>query len=195
MSPSSVLTQISPLPHNTATIGTDDVAALAGFSPRTQVTPGQSIGLIRKRPYMENNLASIHRRSRLLAASIALALMAYGATTVAAEHVKTLVSFTGPPDVYIPSAGLVVGPDGNLYGTSFYGGEAGLGTVYKMTPKGEETVLYSFKGGGDGAYPAAPLIVGQDGSLYGTTEYGGDGPCTSSQGTGCGTVFKIALKG
>ena len=144
---------------------------------------------------MESNLASTHRRTRLLAASIASALMTYDATAAAAEHVKTLVSFTGPPDVFLPSAGLVVGPDGNFYGTSFYGGEAGLGTVYKMTPKGEETVVYSFNGGSDGAYPAAPLIVGQDGSLYGTTEYGGGGPCTSSQGTGCGTVFKITLQG
>jgi len=71
---------------------------------------------------MEINLASTHRRTRLLAAGIASALMAYAATAVAAEHVKTLVSFTGPPDVFLPSAGLVVGPDGNFYGTSFYGG-------------------------------------------------------------------------
>ena len=144
---------------------------------------------------MESNLAPTHRRTRFLVTGIVSALTAYNATAVAAEHVKTLASFTGPPDVFLPSAGLVVGPDGNFYGTSFYGGEAGLGTVYKMTPKGEETVLYSFKGGVDGAYPAAPLIVGQDGSLYGTTEYGGDGPCASSQGTGCGTVFKVTLEG
>ena len=78
---------------------------------------------------MENNLASTHRRTRLLAAGIASALMAYGATAAAVEHVKTLVSFTGPPDVFLPSAGMVLGPDGNFYGTSFYGGEAGLGTV------------------------------------------------------------------
>jgi uncharacterized repeat protein (TIGR03803 family) len=142
---------------------------------------------------MESNFAS--RRTRLLAVSIASTLMAYGATAVAAEHVKTLVSFTGPPDVNLPSAGLVVGPDGNFYGTSFYGGEAGLGTVYKVTPKGEATTLYSFNGGSDGAHPAAPLIVGEDGTLYGTTEYGGGGPCSSTQGTGCGTVFKITLQG
>ena len=153
---------------------------------------GQSL---RKDFHMESDFTSKRRRTRLLVASIALALTAQAATAVAEEHVKTLVSFTGPPDVFLPSAGLVAGPDGNFYGTSFYGGESNLGTVYKVTPKGDETVIYSFNGGSDGAYPAAPLIVGQDGSLYGTTEYGGGGPCTFSQGNGCGTVFKITLQG
>jgi uncharacterized repeat protein (TIGR03803 family) len=108
---------------------------------------------------------------------------------------QTLYSLTGDPDGSLPNAGLVRDIHGNFFGTTYYGGAFNLGVVYKITPKGEETVLHSFTGGADGAYPAAVLFAGSDGTLYGTTEYGGSGNCTDSQGIGCGTVFKISETG
>jgi len=77
-----------------------------------------------------------------------------------------------------PSAGLVKATDGNFYGTTSYGGANNSGTVFKITPGGELTTLYSFcsqSGCTDGYYPRAALIQGTDGYLYGTTSYGGAG--------------------
>jgi uncharacterized repeat protein (TIGR03803 family) len=90
-----------------------------------------------------------------------------------------------------PLAGLVFDQNGNLYGTTEYGGHAG-GVIFKLTPKGEETVLYSFCGQTnctDGSTPYAGLVIDQKGNLYGTTYAGG----TSSgcNGYGCGVVFKV----
>jgi len=78
-----------------------------------------------------------------------------------------------------------------LYGTTEFGGRNDNGTVFKVTTKGAETVLHSFKGGSDGTYPAAGLID-VAGTLYGTT--GGAGSVSSCAG-GCGTVFKITTEG
>jgi len=73
---------------------------------------------------------------------------------------------------------------GNLYGTTSAGG-AGCGTVFKLTHTGSawvETTLYTFQGGMDGAMPQARVVFGPDGTLYGTTTYGG---------SGAGTVFNL----
>ncbi len=86
-----------------------------------------------------------------------------------------------------PEASLIQGADGNFYGTTSYGGTYNLGTVFKITPTGVETVLYSFGGGTDGANPYAGLIQGTDGNIYGTTSFGG----TNNRGT----VFKITSAG
>lgn len=91
-----------------------------------------------------------------------------------------------------PMAGLVL-YKGALYGTTQKGGSNGYGTVFQLKPPTSgalwsETVLYSFTGGNDGAYPTARLAVGQDGGLYGTTTYGG-AKCDTDQS--CGTVFKL----
>jgi uncharacterized repeat protein (TIGR03803 family) len=110
-----------------------------------------------------------------------------------------------------PWAGLVQANDGNLYGTTYAGGDLncnsngfgvpaygpfgyvgiqsdgymgmGCGTVFRMDPSGNVTILHSFEGQNDGNYPQAPLIQGTDGSFYGTASGGG-----SYQD---GTVFKI----
>ena len=110
-----------------------------------------------------------------------------------------LYSFTGANgDGAFPDAGLVSDFQGNLYGTTASGGDAGCGgsgcgTVFKMTPQGKETVLYSFTGAnGDGANPVADLVFDWQGNLYGTTETGGGAGCN---GIGCGTVFKVTPKG
>jgi hypothetical protein len=76
-----------------------------------------------------------------------------------------------------PDAGLLRDAAGTLFGTA--------------DPKGNETVLYSFTGGADGANPVSTLHRDSAGNLYGTAIAGGDLTCSSSGGTGCGTVFKI----
>ena len=101
------------------------------------------------------------------------------------------------PDGAIPYAGLVQGTDGNLYGTTQLGGDDDAGTVFKITPTGTLTTLYSFcalAGCTDGYYPNVGLVQATDGNFYGTTEYGGSHSCDSAYG-GCGTVFKITPSG
>ena len=93
--------------------------------------------------------------------------------------------------------GLVQASDGNFYGTTASGGNGGiygLGTVFKITPSGALTTLYSFcsqAGCPDGAAPLAGVIQARDGNFYGTTSEGGPGHC----GGGCGTAFKITPSG
>lgn len=76
-----------------------------------------------------------------------------------------------------PQAGLIFDGNGNLYGTTFYGGPYNYGTAFELSPGAEgiwtETTLHSFGNGGDGVQPAAGLIFGASGNLYGTTFYGG----------------------
>jgi uncharacterized repeat protein (TIGR03803 family) len=101
-----------------------------------------------------------------LAIVLALAVVATGSAQAQSEIV--LWSFQGPPDGANPMAGLVVDAQGNLYGTTEYGG-GGVGTVFKVSSSnlGQETVLYSF--GGSGAFPVAGLVMDTQGNLYGTT--------------------------
>jgi uncharacterized repeat protein (TIGR03803 family) len=87
--------------------------------------------------------------------------------------------------------GLVSGGDGSYYGTTANGGSNGLGTFFRVTPAGAQTVLYSFAGGSsDGADPEG-VIQGTDGNFYGATNFGGNSACPS----GCGTVFRITPAG
>jgi uncharacterized repeat protein (TIGR03803 family) len=100
-----------------------------------------------------------------------------------------LYSFTGGSDGGNPYGGVVRDAAGNLYGTTVYGGAASSGVVFKIDPSGHETVLYTFSGGADGAYPYAGVIRDSAGNLYGTTCYGG------SVGYGYGVVFKLDATG
>jgi uncharacterized repeat protein (TIGR03803 family) len=97
-----------------------------------------------------------------------------------------------------PNAGLIQGSDGNFYGTTPHtalnttGGTNNDGTVFRVTPAGVETVLYSFPGGADGQEPQAALIEGSDGNFYGTTLQGGthgDGSVFEVTPAGVGTVL------
>jgi uncharacterized repeat protein (TIGR03803 family) len=111
-------------------------------------------------------------------------------------QLSTIYSFCqqqfGCLDGEYPNAGVIQGGDGNLYGTTYYGGANGWGTVFKVTPKGTLTVLHSFVGTPtEGGYPTAGLVQGADGNFYGTTLHGGENTCFE----GCGTVFKITPSG
>jgi uncharacterized repeat protein (TIGR03803 family) len=99
-----------------------------------------------------------------------------------------LYNFNAAMDGSGPLSGLVLDAKGNLYGTTVNGGASNAGTVYKLSQKGEKTVLYSFTGGADGANPYAGLVMDAKGNLYGTTFAGG----ASSR---FGTVFKVSHSG
>ena len=109
---------------------------------------------------------------------------------------ETLVhTFTGPPgDGAFPYGSLTRDSTGNLYGTTSAGGASNSGVVFKLDTTGTETVLYSFKGGADGAFPYGRLLRDSAGSLYGTTPAGGimSGNCFPY---GCGVVFKVDTTG
>jgi uncharacterized repeat protein (TIGR03803 family) len=94
-----------------------------------------------------------------------------------------LHNFTGKPDGSGPAANVVRDSKGNLYGTTYGGGDYNLGTVFKIDTTGKETVVYSFGNGADGKAPFAGLTLDSAGNLYGTTFEGGD--------ANMGTVFKV----
>jgi uncharacterized repeat protein (TIGR03803 family) len=109
------------------------------------------------------------------------------------NHETVLYSFTGGSDGGSPQGSLVRDAAGNLYGTTSQGGigcaPAGCGTVFKIDPSNNETTLYSFTGGSDGALSMAGLIMDQAGNLYGTAYQGGS-DCAAP---GCGTVFEFQM--
>ena len=101
---------------------------------------------------------------------------------------------------FYPST-LIFDPQGNLYGTTGFGGTGtcdvvlGCGTLFELQRVGnswQETTLYEFLGGTDGEVPTGGLLLDSHGNLYGITLYGGTGSCTSGQLSGCGTVFQLS---
>jgi uncharacterized repeat protein (TIGR03803 family) len=115
-----------------------------------------------------------------LVASLALIGSAQAATE------KVIYNFSGA-DGSAPHAGLIFDAARNLYGTTTYGGSAGFGTVFKLSPDVDgtwsESVLYSFQGGTDGSLPFGTLIFDHAGNLYGTASNGG---------YAFGTVFELS---
>jgi len=137
----------------------------------------------------------------------------YGATTlISAGYDGTLFKITtsaklttldrfcdrsGCPAGAGPEAAPIQTPSGDLYGTTSLGGAYGEGTVYRMTPDGTLTTLYSFcaqSGCADGAGADAGLLPGPDGAFYGATVMGGAYGTVGLFGTG-GTIFKITPDG
>ncbi|MGA2686649.1 MAG: choice-of-anchor tandem repeat GloVer-containing protein [Candidatus Korobacteraceae bacterium] len=94
------------------------------------------------------------------------------------QSYRVIYNFTGGADGASPVAGLVIDAAGNLYGTtSGGGGPAGAGTVFKLTPHSSGWTfsrVYSFSGA-NGSSPDSTLVRGADGTLFGTTVYGGSG--------------------
>src|ERR1022692_651545 len=121
-----------------------------------------------------------------LCATTAIALPAQIATLTT---IHRFCSQSGCPDGAGPYAGLVQAANGGLYGTTLVGGTNSAGTIFKITPGGTLTTLYSFcpqTNCTDGATPGAGLVQAANGDLYGTTYFGG---------TNGGTVFKITPGG
>ena len=97
-----------------------------------------------------------------------------------------------------PYAGLIRGNDGNFYGTTSGSAPNTLGTIFRITPSGTLTTLYSFcslANCADGESPYAGLVLGQDGNFYGTTEIGGTNTSKNSCPFGCGTFFQFTSSG
>jgi len=116
-----------------------------------------------------------------------------------AGKLTTLYSFcaiTNCTDGASPHAGLVQATDGDLYGTTSSGGANGHGTVFKITPAGKLTRLYSFcakTNCTDGSAPYAGLVQATDRNFYGITNEGGN--TSELCPVGCGTVFEITPAG
>ncbi len=134
---------------------------------------------------------------RVAGATLALAVALVAAVVMTgsaqAQTYSQLYSFTGPPDGASPVPRLLQDAQGNLYGTTGYGGDSvcglagGCGTVFKLDTSGKETVLYRFTGGADGAIPLSGVVQDAQGNLYGGTFI---------QGVyGYGTVFKLDTSG
>lgn len=147
-------------------------------------------------------IRELHSRLALgsgLYTSIAVALI--GALTLLAPSIQAqtytvLHNFSGGADGSFPYVSLTLDRAGNLYGVAALGGLTGAcngygcGTVYKLTQQGSGWVLnplYSFTGGSDGAVPYGRVLVGPNGTLYGTTYYGG----RDNFPLGSGVVFSL----
>lgn len=105
-----------------------------------------------------------------------------------------LYTFTGGADGGEPLAGLAIDDKGDLYGTTAIGGAYGYGTIFVLSPNGRggwtESVLYSFAGGTDGAFPQSTPTI-QNGVIYGMTYAGGGNSCLGAP-SGCGTIYELA---
>jgi uncharacterized repeat protein (TIGR03803 family) len=127
---------------------------------------------------------------RLGAALMSVMVLCFGAATTRSARAQTLhvlYNFAGSSDGGDPFASLIRDAAGNLYSTVDYGGTSFAGAVFKVAPNGTETVLYSFSGGSDGAYPFSPVVRDGAGNLYGTTSMGGS--------ANAGVVFKVDANG
>ena len=146
---------------------------MANLGPVRKLTPGPGLG----------------KATGALALAIMFVLTVVASQAAPAQTFNVIHTFTGGQGGKNPFAGLTVDAAGNLYGTATDGG-LGYGTAYTLRHSGAGWVfdpLYSFAGGSDGAYPQARVIIGQNGTLYGTTVIGGQ---ACSSGT-CGTVFNL----
>jgi len=140
---------------------------------------------------MSKQAAARHSMKAMAALLVGVALLALAfSLTAGAQTFTNLANFDGTDGsnpFYLP---LVQAGDGNLYGTTQSGGAIGNGSIFRLTPSGTLTTLYSFcsvASCADGAYPLGGLVLATDGKLYGTTSGGG----TSS----VGTFFKITTAG
>lgn len=118
------------------------------------------------------------------------------ATVSSAAGYKRVYSFSGGLDGRDPATHLTFDSAGNAYGTTAAGGEFDFGAIFKLTPSGNgwvQTVIYSFTAGNDGMDPHAGVVIGPDGSLYGTAVAGGN--AGSCEGNGCGVVYRLTPDG
>jgi len=137
------------------------------------------------------NLQLCFRRLALATAVLAIAIATW--QSAQAQTLTVLYSFTGAADGSFPESGVTLDGAGNVYGTTENGGSgnfncSGCGVVFKVSGAGDETVLHSFTGNLDGAFPLyGTLFRDPAGNLYGTTSTGG--------ANGGGTVFRLSPNG
>jgi uncharacterized repeat protein (TIGR03803 family) len=174
--------------------------ALAGIYEEGPRTYGQKTQTVE--PTVSKTLTVATRRLRWRPLTgLAAAIVVMSVVVLSGQELKhvppaspsfmVLHSFDGT-DGANPLASLTRDAAGNLYGTAGNGGALGNGVVFKLSPAGTETVLYSFTGGADGGGPGGGLIRDTAANLYGTTFSGGD-DCEGS--SGCGVVFKLGPSG
>jgi len=110
-----------------------------------------------------------------------------------------LYNLNGTTDGTGPAYSLVQATDGKLYGVTAYApnGYHITGTIFSITTSGTFTTLYTFTNGTDGGYPLTPMLQHTNGLLYGTTDVGGGGNCSTNiwnvQQGGCGEVFSLNI--
>ena len=126
------------------------------------------------------------------------AMLVLCAFTASAQTERTIFHFNGTTTSGGPQGNLIADSAGNFYGTTWAGGSNNLGIVYEISPPAPpattwtQTILYNFNGP-DGAQSTAGLAIDAAGNLYGTTVYGGNGPCTVvAVVIGCGVVFELS---
>ncbi len=131
----------------------------------------------------------------LVVIAMALTLPVVLSQAAGAQNFQVIYNFDGHGiGPVLPEAGLTIDVAGNFYGTTYGGGAADLGTVFKLTPSGSGwslAILHSFTGGNDGERLYDRVTIGQAGVLYGTTNNGGGNGC--QLGFGCGTLFAMRM--
>ncbi len=138
----------------------------------------------------------MQRISFVRAFSWAVALtLALFPQTGSAKGFRVLHTFQGSTDGSFAVPGLTIGGDGSIYGTTAEGGNSGCfnfgcGTIFKIAPGGEYSILYRFTGVPDGAIPDWGVVADKSGNLYGTTSAGGGPGCQNN--LGCGSIFKLS---
>lgn len=113
---------------------------------------------------------------------------------------SVLYNFTGGSDGSQPNTDLVFDAQGDLFGTTSFGGNScnnfGCGTVFELVPQSngtwKESTVYEFAGAPDGAYPSTAVVLDSLGKIYGMTKFGGTGKCVTSDSSGCGMVYQLA---
>lgn len=131
--------------------------------------------------------------------------LVYKLTPASSRYTKsTLYTFASYNDAYWPNGGLIADQNGDLIGTTEFGGAHNGGTVFELLSNGRsytERVIHSFGAySRDGVEPTSGLLAKSDGTLFGTTLIGGDSICildyTGQENEyGCGTLFKVTPEG
>jgi len=181
-------------PHSGLTLGMDGnlygttyIHTTNGYGEVFQVTPGGAVNVL-------YNFTNVTDGGSPWAPPIqASDGDLYGVTqgTVPVAYKITMPAATFSVLANLPGtsvAPLIVGSDGNFYGTTTLGGKFNEGTVFQLTRKGVLKIIYNFGTATlDGTTPEGPVVQGGDGKLYGTTNWGGS--------VGQGTIYQLTAAG